>query len=52
MGMPLFAEFIGSQGEFGPEAAKAWEQEQRELGERGELYGSVTQFCFSARRPD
>ena len=51
MGLPLFVEFIGSQEEFGPDAAKAWEEEQRELGERGEFYGSVTQFCFSARRP-
>ncbi len=51
MGLPLFAEFIGSQEEFGPDAAKAWKEEQRELGARGEFYGSVTQFCFAARRP-
>ncbi len=52
MGMPLFVEFIASQEEFGPDAAKAWEEEQRRLGERGEFYASVTQFCFSARRPE
>jgi arsenite methyltransferase len=51
MGMPLFFEFIASQEEFGPEATKSLEEEQRELGERGEFYGSVTQFCFAARRP-
>lgn len=51
MGMPLFFEFIAGQEEFGPEAAAALEQEQRELGESGEFYGSVTQFCFTARRP-
>lgn len=52
MGMPRFFEFVGSQEEFGAEAAKALEEEQRELGERGEFYGSVTQFCFAARRPN
>jgi SAM-dependent methyltransferase len=51
IGMPLFYEFIAAQEEFGPEAAEALEQEQRELGESGEFYGSVTQFCFAARRP-
>lgn len=49
--MPLFNEFIASQEEFGPEEAKALKEEQRELDERGEFYGSVTQFCFAARRP-
>jgi len=52
IGMPLFFEFVAAQEEFGPEAAAAMEQEQRELGESGEFYGSVTQFCFTARRPD
>ncbi|MGH2955112.1 MAG: methyltransferase domain-containing protein [Thermoanaerobaculia bacterium] len=51
IGMPLLYEFIAAQEEFGPEAAKALEQEQRELGESGEFYGSVTQFCFAARWP-
>jgi arsenite methyltransferase len=52
VGLPAFIEFIASQEEFGPDAAQAWEEEQRELGARGEFYCSVTQFCFSARRPD
>lgn len=31
--------------------AKEWAAEQRELAARGEFFFSVTQFCFSARRP-
>jgi len=31
--------------------AKAWADEQRELGERGEFYFACIQFCFSATRP-
>jgi hypothetical protein len=31
--------------------AEAWAQEQRDLGERSELYFSCAQFCFSARKP-
>jgi arsenite methyltransferase len=50
MGMPLFFGFIAGQEKFGPEETKALENEQRELDERGEFYGSVTQFCFTARR--
>ena len=30
---------------------KLWSDEQRELGERGEFFFTVTQFCFTARRP-
>jgi ubiquinone/menaquinone biosynthesis C-methylase UbiE len=30
---------------------EAWIAEQRELGERGEFYFSLTQFCFTAKRP-
>ena len=33
------------------EDVEAWIAEQRELGERGEFYFSVTQFCFTATRP-
>jgi hypothetical protein len=25
--------------------------EQQELGERGEFYFAITQFCFTARKP-
>jgi hypothetical protein len=30
--------------------AKAWADEQRELGDRGEFFFTVTQFCFTATR--
>jgi hypothetical protein len=30
--------------------ADAWVAQQRELGERGEYYFAVTQFCFTAAR--
>ena len=33
------------------EDVKGWVAEQRELGERNEFYFSVTQFCFTAKRP-
>ena len=36
-----------------PEAeVKAWAEEQRELGERGEFYFAVVQVCFTATRPE
>jgi predicted TPR repeat methyltransferase len=30
--------------------AKAWADEQRGLGDRGEFFFTVTQFCFTATR--
>jgi arsenite methyltransferase len=33
------------------EDVEGWTAEQRELGERNEFYFSVTQFCFTAKRP-
>lgn len=33
------------------EDVEGWTTEQRELGERDEFYFSVTQFCFTAKRP-
>jgi hypothetical protein len=30
---------------------KRWADEQRGLGERGEFFFTVTQFCFTASRP-
>jgi arsenite methyltransferase len=49
--VPAVVEALASQDEVGPDAAQAWEREQRELDRRGAFYASVTQFCFSARRP-
>ncbi|MGN6475177.1 MAG: methyltransferase domain-containing protein [Mycobacteriales bacterium] len=34
-----------------PAEIEAWAAEQRELGERGEFFASVTQFCFMGRNP-
>jgi arsenite methyltransferase len=46
IGAATFAN-LGASGE----DAEGWVAEQRELGERGEFYFSVTQFCFTAKRP-
>lgn len=48
--LPSLYEFIAKQEELGPDEARALEEEQRELAERGEFHCSVTQFCFAARR--
>jgi ubiquinone/menaquinone biosynthesis C-methylase UbiE len=48
--VPFIGAFVaGRQGITGPEA-QAWVAEQRALGERGEFYFAVTQFCFTARK--
>jgi arsenite methyltransferase len=49
--VPAVVEALASQDGVGLDAAQAWEREQRELDQRGAFYASVTQFCFSARRP-
>jgi SAM-dependent methyltransferase len=48
---PMIERFIAGTDDFGPAEAAAWGDEQRELGERGEFFFSVTQFCFSGRKP-
>ena len=45
-GAAIFADLGASE-----EDVEGWTAEQRELGERGEFYFSVTQFCFTAKRP-
>jgi arsenite methyltransferase len=46
--VPFIAAFVaGRQGITEPQA-QAWVAEQRALGERGEFYFAVTQFCFTA----
>ncbi len=52
MGLPMFFQYVASQPEFGSDEAKALEDEVSDLGARGEYYASVTQFCFTGRRPD
>jgi hypothetical protein len=41
---------VVEQGGTSQEVAKAWADEQRELGDRGEFFFTVTQFCFTATR--
>ena len=49
--VPLIEHYVVEQGGMSQEEAKAWADEQRELGERGEFFFTVTQFCFTATRP-
>jgi len=48
--MPLLEQYVAGQGGMSQEEAKAWADEQRELGDRGEFFFTVTQFCFTATR--
>jgi arsenite methyltransferase len=48
--MPFIGAFVPGHGGVSDEEAQAWMAEQRELGERGEFYFAITQFCFTARR--
>jgi len=49
--VPVLEQYVAEQGGISQEEAKAWADEQRGLGERGEFFFSVTQFCFTATRP-
>jgi arsenite methyltransferase len=48
--VPFIEGFVGGRGTVPGDELKAWGDEQRELGERGEFYFSVTQFCFTGRK--
>jgi arsenite methyltransferase len=48
--VPLLEQYVAEQGGLSQEEAKAWADEQRELGGRGEFFFTVTQFCFTATR--
>jgi arsenite methyltransferase len=48
--VPLLEQYVAEQGGVSQEEAKAWADEQRELGDRGEFFFTVTQFCFTATR--
>jgi arsenite methyltransferase len=48
--VPLLEQYVAEQGGMAQEEAKAWADEQRELGDRGEFFFTVTQFCFTATR--
>jgi arsenite methyltransferase len=49
--VPFIGEFVPGRRGVGEEEARAWVAEQRELGDRGEFYFAITQFCFTARKP-
>jgi SAM-dependent methyltransferase len=49
--VPFIGAFVSGRGGLTEADAQAWVDEQRELGERGEFFFAVTQFCFTARRP-
>ena len=48
--VPLLEQYVAEQGGMSQEEAKAWADEQRELGDRGEFFFTITQFCFTATR--
>jgi len=46
----LLEQYVADQGGMSRAEARAWADEQRELGDRGEFFFTVTQFCFTATR--
>ena len=47
----VIAAFVAGREGIGAAEAEAWLAEQRALGERGEFYFAVGQFCFDAVNP-
>lgn len=45
-------QYLSGCDEIDRAAAVAWAEEQRELGARGEYFFAITQFCFTAVRPE
>jgi hypothetical protein len=45
----LIEKYVAGAGRLGPDDAKAWADEQRALGARGEFYFACIQFCFTAK---
>ena len=48
--VPFIAAFVAGRRGVTAEDAERWLAEQRALGERGEFYFAVTQFCFTAQK--
>jgi arsenite methyltransferase len=48
--VPLLEHYVAEQGGMSQQEGKLWADEQRKLGERGEFFFTVTQFCFTASR--
>jgi hypothetical protein len=49
--IPFIGAFVAGRRGLSGADAQAWVDEQRALGERGELYFACTQFCVTATRP-
>jgi len=49
--IPFIAAFVSGRDGIDQAGAQAWAARQRALGDRGEFYFAVTQFCFTALRP-
>jgi arsenite methyltransferase len=49
--VPFIGAFVPGRQGLTEDEAQAWVAGQRELGERGEFYFAITQFCFTARKP-
>jgi hypothetical protein len=47
----LLEQYVAEQGGMSRAEVRAWADEQRELGDRGEFFVTVTQFCFTATCP-
>ena len=48
---PFIGDFVAGRQGITEQEAEAWVAGQRELGERGEYYFAIIQFCFNARKP-
>lgn len=48
--VPLIGNWVAGRTRVTKEEARAWIDEQRELGERGEFYFACIQFCFEGTR--
>jgi ubiquinone/menaquinone biosynthesis C-methylase UbiE len=49
--LPLIEDYLVGSGLIEPDEARAWAEEQRRLGARGDYFVAVVQCCFAARRP-
>jgi hypothetical protein len=49
--MPFIAAYVPGHAGVTEADAAEWVAAQRGLGERGEYYFAVTQFCFTAAKP-
>lgn len=50
--LPLMERNVATVPAIGPEGARAWADEQRDLAATGEFYFACIQFCFKGIRPE